>query len=110
MRVIGSMQNVTPSEHILAACLPRRCWSRLLRRRAEIHFRSFACSFGSFEVGVVASESRKARDDVVWEQADVGVVVLQGLVVATAFDGYPVFCARQLVLQAQEIFIRLQLR
>ena len=44
------------------------------------------------------------------KQRDVRVVVLDGFVVAPPFHGDTVFRAGQFVLQAQEIFVGLQLR
>ena len=66
---------------------------RLRLRGWELDFGDFARSFGSLEVVVVALEAGPSGEDVVGEQADVGVVFLNGIVVALAFDGDAVFGA-----------------
>src|SRR5437879_252119 len=62
------------------------------------------------EEGVVARESAHARHQTVRKERNERVVILDGLVVATALDGDAIFRARQLVLQAQKILIGFQLR
>ena len=64
------------------------------RRIIEVHFRGFARTFRSREVGVVHFESRPAGIDVVRKLLDVSVVVLQGVVVTLALDGDAVLGAR----------------
>ena len=70
--------------------------------RAEIHFGSLARTLGSGEVVIIPLESRPPGKDVVGEKADVGVVILDGLVIPAAFDGDAVFGSGQFVLQEPE--------
>ena len=74
-------------------------------RGAEIDFGDFAGAGFGFEVGVVAGEAAEASDEAVREERDVGVVVLHGFVVATAFDGDAIFGAGEFVLEAEEILV-----
>ena len=73
--------------------MSRACSGGLRLRGWELDFRCFARSFGGLEVIVVAFEAGPSREDVVGEQANVGVVLLNGIVIALAFDGDAVLCA-----------------
>src|ERR1700688_1968097 len=88
----------------LRGCL--RSW----RARREIYLRHLPCSFRRGEVSVIRLESRPSRENVVRKLLDVGVVVLQRVVITLALDRDPVLGAREFVLQAQEILIGPQLR
>ena len=74
-------------------------------RGAEIYFGDFAGAGFGFEVGVVAGEAAEAGYEAVGEERDVGVVVLDGFVVAAALDGDAIFGAGEFVLEAEEIFV-----
>src|SRR6516225_9404238 len=99
--------------NLLGLC---RGWRGLRTRRCrsasviEIHFGSLPRPFLGLEVGVVAGESAHAGDEIVGEEREKRVVVLQRLVVAPALDGDAVLRSGELVLQAQEVLIGLQLR
>src|SRR5579859_5036198 len=83
-------------------------WSGSRGRRrscAEIDFGGLAGAGFGFEVGVVASEAAEAGDQAVGEKRDVGVVVLNGFVVAAALDSDAVFRSSQLVLEAEKVFV-----
>jgi hypothetical protein len=67
---------------------------RLGFRRGELDFGGYARPFGSLEVGFVAFEAGPLGEEAVGEQADVGVVRLDGVVVALAFHGDAVLGAR----------------
>src|SRR5207245_10278101 len=79
-------------------------------RSREIHFRHFTRSFGGGEVRVVWLESSPLGKDVIRKLLNVSVVILQSVVIALAFHGDAIFRAGQLILQAQEILVRLELR
>jgi len=91
-----------------------KCWRRCWRGRRlvviEIDLRSLARALFRLEVRVVANKTRKAGDQVVREQRNVRVVGLHGIVIPPPLNSNAVFCARQLILQAHEIFVGLQLR
>src|ERR1039458_6415677 len=89
-----------------------RLWTPLRRLRGgrEVHFWHLARSFGRCEVCVVRLEASPSRKNAVRKLLHVGVVVLQGVVIALAFDGDAVLGACEFVLQAQKVFVRLQLR
>src|SRR5450755_277263 len=90
---------------------PQLGWGERLRfGRWELDFGGLAGAFGGLEVGFVAMEAGPAGEEAVGEQADVGVVGLDRIVVALAFDGDAIFGAGQFVLQAQEIFVGFELR
>src|ERR1700721_2965414 len=72
-------------------------------RGAEIDFGGLAGAGVGFEVGVVAGKAAHAGNEAVGEESDEGVVVLDGFVVAAAFDGDTVFGAGEFVLDAEEI-------
>jgi len=67
-------------------------------RKDEVAFR---CG----EVGFVRFESRHLSEKAVGELLNIGVVVLQRVVVALAFDRDAVFCASQFVLQTQKVLV-----
>ena len=54
-------------------------------------------------------EASPAGEDAVGEEADVGVVGLDGIVVALPFHGDAIFGACQFVLKAEEIFVGFEL-
>src|ERR1035438_8343816 len=66
-----------------------RLWTPLRRLRGgrEVHFWHLARSFGRCEVCVVRLEAGPSRKNAVRKLLHVGVVVLQGVVIALAFDG-----------------------
>src|ERR1035441_5148835 len=64
----------------------------------------------TLQVCVVRLEAGPSRKNAVRKLLHVGVVVLQGVVIALAFDGDAVLGACEFVLQAQKVFVRLQLR
>src|ERR1700730_4167888 len=110
-------------EMLLCAAVLRMGWSgrwRWLRGRRSLSswiFRIVEIDLGSltraglgFEVRVVTRKSGQAGDDVVGKQRDVGVVVLQDLIVVTTLDGDAIFRACQFILQAHKIFIGFELR
>lgn len=76
-------------------------------RGVEIYFGGFAGAGFGFEVGVVAGEAAEAGYQTVGKEGDVGVVVLNGFVVAAALDGDAVLRAGQFVLEAEEILVGL---
>src|SRR5277367_6280520 len=78
-------------------------------RWVEVDFGGLAGAWFGFEVGVVAGEAAKAGDEAVGEEGDVGVVVLDGFVVAAALDGDAVFGAGEFVLETHEIFVGFEL-
>ena len=86
-------------------CAPTKTARRLGFRGGELNLGGFAGCFGGLEVGFVAFEAGPAGEDAVGEQADVGVVGLDGVVVALAFHGDAIFGAGQFVLQSQEVFV-----
>lgn len=61
--------------------------------RGELDFGGYARPFGSLEVGFVALEAGPLGEEAVGKQADVGVVRLDGVVVALAFHGDAIFGA-----------------
>src|SRR5713226_1122133 len=79
-------------------------------RSGELHLGGLTGGRRSCEISLVTLEAGPTGEHAVWEQADIGVVVLQGFVVAPPLDGDAVFCACQLVLQAQKILVGLELR
>src|SRR5260370_14740347 len=93
-------------------------WRRVLRGsrggtrfiEIEIHLGSVARPFFRFEIGVVARESSDAGDQTVWKEGNVSVVVLDRFVVAAAFGGDATLRSCQLILQAHEILLRVQVR
>src|SRR5208337_1505531 len=91
----------------LLATRPRnsRYRGESLLRRAEIHLGSLARSLGSNKVSIIPLESSPPGKDVIREKTDVGVVILDGLVIAAALDGDAVFGSGQLVLKGQEVLI-----
>src|SRR5207245_10881729 len=88
----------------------RRLRNWWLGRSAEIYLGHLPRSLGGFEVRIVGLETCPAGKYARGELLDVGVVVLQGVVVALPCHGDAIFSAGQLVLQAQKVFVRLQLR
>ena len=74
-------------------------------RGGELNLGSFAGGFGGLEVRFVAFEARPTGEDAVREEPDVGVVGLDGIVVALAFYGDAIFGAGQFVLKAEEVFV-----
>src|ERR1700691_1486329 len=78
--------------------------------RAKICLRYLPRRFRGLEISWILFISRKARVEAVWKLQYISVVILQRIVVALTFDGNAVLGARQFILQAQEIFVRLQLR
>ena len=70
----------------------------------EFDFRSFLAAFFSFEVRF-SVEAEDAGDDVVWEFADIGVVVLSDFVELFALDGNSVLGAFQLALEVEEVLV-----
>src|SRR4029077_17468759 len=91
----------------------RRGLRRRLRGRArggEIHLGNLARFFRGSKIRFVRFETSPTRINVVGKLLHIGVVVLQRVVVTLALDRDAVFRSRQLVLQAQEVLIRLQLR
>src|SRR5208282_1905634 len=89
-----------------------RSWSRRGRGFVvvEVHFGGLARAFLGLEIGVVAREASETGNQTVREQGNVGVVVLNRIVVALALHSDTVFRAGQFILQAHEIFVRFQLR
>src|SRR5262249_5633249 len=87
---------------LLASILPSWCRLRTgLRRRSrtrEIHLRYCPRSFRSLEISVVRLESCPTREQAVGKLLHVGVVVLQRVVVALAFDRNAIFGACQFIL------------
>ena len=81
------------------------CRLRLLR---EVDLGCFAVCRVALEVLVPVVESGKVGPDAVGELAHIHVVVFERLVVALAFDGDPVFGSGQLVRQAGELLVALQ--
>src|SRR6202034_1145239 len=78
--------------------LPRRRWLRIRRRsrRAgirKIHLGNLARALGCREISFVRFETRPASKNTVRELLNVGVVVLQCVVVPLAFDGNPILGA-----------------
>src|SRR5438045_1752223 len=95
--------------------LTRRLRSRSLAWRwcrgpAKVNLRSRARSFIGLEVSVIRLEPAPSREQAIRESLDVSVVVLKGVVIPLAFDRNPILGPRKFVLQAQEVFVRLQLR
>src|SRR6266566_7360316 len=90
-----------------ASTLFGRSWLRRRIRCREVYFRHFTRSFGGGEVRVVWLESSPLGKDVIRKLLNVSVVILQSVVIALAFHGDAVFRAGQLILQAQEILVRL---
>src|SRR5208282_457575 len=91
----------------------RRLWSGLRCRctgGGEVYLRDFARSWGRFEVGFIGFESGYTSEEAVGELLDVGVVILQGVVVALPFDSDAVLGAGEFVLQSEEVFVGFQLR
>src|SRR5215469_14643762 len=83
-------------------------WGRLRRRlrwRREIHLGCLPRCFRCYEVGVIWFETRPTGKDVLRELLNVGVVILQCIVVALALDGNAVLGPGEFVLQTQEILI-----
>src|ERR1019366_7272393 len=83
-------------------CRGRR---RSRRLRAKVHLRRSARRFRRLEVRRVLLVAGKPRIQIVRELQHIGVVILQRVVITFALDGDPVLGPRQLVLQAQKIFI-----
>src|SRR2546430_2269070 len=82
--------------------------TQLFRGEQQINIRAkFA---GRSEVRAVRLESSPPGKDVIRKLLNVSVVILESIVVAFALHRDAVFRAGQLILQAQEIFIRLELR
>src|ERR1019366_2541387 len=77
---------------------------------AKVHLRRLPRSFRCLEVRRVLLVAGKPRVQAVRELQHIGVVILQRVVIALALDGNPVLRPRQLILQAQKILVRLQLR
>ena len=77
-------------------------WLRL--RRVEIHLRDLARCFRCLEICRIWLEPRARGKQAGRELLHVRVVILQGVVVALAFDRDSVFSASEFILQAQEIF------
>src|SRR5713226_2670888 len=91
---------------------PNSQWApvpRLLFGPRKRHLRSLPGSLRSPEIIFVALEACPRGEQAIGEQPNVGVVVLQGIVVALALDGNTVLRPGQLVLQAEEVFIGLEL-
>ena len=70
------------------------------RARPEVDFGRLARAFIGLEIGVVAGEACHAGNQAVRKQRDVGVVVLDGLVVAPPLDRNAVLRAGEFILQA----------
>src|ERR1035441_5898503 len=102
-----NLGSIYPGDRLTSLLCGRRC---SLRGRVEVHLGSLPRTLFRLEVCIVAGEARQAGYDVVGEQPNVGVVVLQGIVVPLTLDGDTVLGAGQLVLQAQEVFVGAQLR
>ena len=76
----------------------------------ELYFGHFPPSLRGDEIGIVRLEARPSSENVVRKQSDVGIVVLQCVVVAAPLHRDAVFGARQFILQMQEVFVRVELR
>src|SRR5947199_10144842 len=78
--------------------------------KLELHVGRRPRGGAGLEVSVVDMEAKHVRPDAVRELAHEGVVVAQALVIVPAGYADPVFGARQLILQAQELLVGAQLR
>src|SRR5262245_53025932 len=88
----------------------RTRWRRRGRWAGEVQLGRGARSIGRLEVRVIGFESWPSREQAVRELLDVGVVVLEGIVVALALDSDAILGAGKFILQAHEIFVGFQLR
>src|ERR1700676_4293731 len=71
----------------------------------EVNFWNLPRAFVGLEVGVVSGKSAHTCNYVVREERNIGVVVLQRLVIATPLHRDAVFGASEFVLQTQEVFV-----
>src|SRR5260370_32642054 len=76
----------------------------------EIDLRHLARRSFGFEVRVVTRKAEQPRSDVLGEEIDIGVVALNRFVIFSALLRDTVFSTRELILESQEVFVRLQLR
>jgi hypothetical protein len=81
----------------------------LVRMSATPTGDGFRARFG-LEVFLLLREAADLRPPRAGDAAHVGVVLLDGFVVALALDGQPVLGARQLVHQPLEVGVGLELR
>src|SRR5712692_1296797 len=79
-------------------------------RSGELHLGGLTGGRRGCEISLVTLEAGPTGEQAVGEQADKGVVVRQSFVVAPPLGGNAVFCACQLILQAQKILVGLELR
>src|ERR1700755_3316872 len=107
--VSGRSPRFTPISSFLSC---RRALRVCLRGRtgAEVHFWSLARAFGGSEISVVSLEACPSGEETVREDLQVGVVVLQSVVVTLTLGRDTIFGSSEFVLQAKEFFVRLQLR
>src|SRR5438067_6930858 len=90
--------------------LHRQSLRRRWFRRSEIYFRHDPRRLRCFKVRVVWFEAHAGREQAVGELLDVSVVIAQSAIVALALNRDAVFGSGEFILQAQEIFVGLQLR
>src|SRR5437763_1243167 len=78
-----------------------RCRGTLRRRFGpEIHLGHLSRSLGRLKISLIWFETRKSGNQIVGELEQVGVVVLQRIVVSLALDRDSVLGSRQFILQA----------
>ena len=80
------------------------------RRWGNWRLGDFAARGAGLEVGVVAFVAGPAGEEAVGEEADVGVIGLDGIVVMFAIDGDAIFGAGEFVLEAEEVSVGFELR
>jgi hypothetical protein len=91
------------------ASATRAASMRRRRRIGEIHFGYLLGVRRRLEVVAILAKAHDTRDEVVGEKADIGVVILDRLVVPPPLHRDTVFRPLQLVLQFQKIFVGLEL-
>src|SRR6266403_1965950 len=74
------------------------CWRRLCLWCPEVYFWYGARCLGSRKVGRIWLKARRLREQTIGELLHIGVVVLEGVVVALALDGNSVFSAGKFIL------------